>query len=42
MIEQTYTVQGPGGFAETRAFTYLQFSQFVISVESFVEVQPAP
>ena len=39
---QTYLAEGAGDCAEPRSFTYLQFSQFLVTVDAFVEVEPAP
>ncbi len=39
---QTYVVQGSGDYAEPRSFTYLQFGEFLVTVDAFAEVEPGP
>lgn len=39
---KTYVAEGPGDYAEPRSFTYMQFAELLVTVDSFVEVEPQP
>jgi Thrombospondin type 3 repeat len=39
---QTYAAAGVGGFVEPRSLTYIQFINMLVTVDSFVEIEPAP